>query len=517
MNETEAAPEGLSETVVRGVGLAGAGYALAQVLNLGFYLVLARLATPDDFGQYAAGALLVSIGLLFTESGMMAAIIHRRDRVDEAASTAVIATAVAGALFALFALAVSPLIGSLFHDSKVGAVAAAVSGLLFLRSLLVVPEALLARRMSFLRRVVIEPAGVVAFGVAAVIATANGLGVWGLVIGNYVQIATDVLLSWALVGWRPRLRDASVELWRELVGYGRHVVATTALLRAEDQVPVLLLGRFAGTAPLGQYRYANRISTTSLALVVQGASYVLFPALARISHQGPRFVDASLRCLRMMAAIGLPLGLVLLPLGVPAAVILFGDVWRDAGYAAMALAGFPAGSTLISFSAVVFKSAGRPDIMTRVHAVTLVAMTAAMVALLALLPFDLVGVAAGISIGAVVGGGYGLWRVGNVLDVSIADLVSQIAAPAAAAVEMAAAMVVVEFLVVHAADKATLPGLLLLGAEFLASAILYGGLLRMLGPATFKELRSMAARLRPRGGRGGAGDSEQIPEAVSTR
>jgi len=57
--------------------LAGAGYIFAQVITLGFYVALARLASPQDFGDLAAGTLLVNVGLLFSESGMLAALIHR--------------------------------------------------------------------------------------------------------------------------------------------------------------------------------------------------------------------------------------------------------------------------------------------------------------------------------------------------------------------------------------------------------------------------------------------------------
>lgn len=60
MVEPEIEPTNLSETVVRGVGLAGAGYVLAQAITLGFYLVLSRLATPSDFGEFAAGGLVVT-------------------------------------------------------------------------------------------------------------------------------------------------------------------------------------------------------------------------------------------------------------------------------------------------------------------------------------------------------------------------------------------------------------------------------------------------------------------------
>src|SRR5690348_14465382 len=119
MVEPEIEPTNLSDTVVRGAGLAGIGYILAQVITLGFYLALSRLATPDDFGEFAAGALVVSAGLVFAESGMMAALIHREDRIDEAASTAVVATIAGGLLLSLLALAFAPLLGHFFGDSTI--------------------------------------------------------------------------------------------------------------------------------------------------------------------------------------------------------------------------------------------------------------------------------------------------------------------------------------------------------------------------------------------------------------
>jgi O-antigen/teichoic acid export membrane protein len=87
---------GLGETVVRGISIAGGGYALSQAVTLGFYLALARLATPEDFGLYAAASVVLGVGFLFTDSGMLAALIHRRDRIEEAANTALISTVLAG-------------------------------------------------------------------------------------------------------------------------------------------------------------------------------------------------------------------------------------------------------------------------------------------------------------------------------------------------------------------------------------------------------------------------------------
>ncbi len=474
--------------MVRGAGLAGAGFVATQVLTLGSFLVLARLASPADFGDYAAGSLLVSIGVLFTDSGMMAALIHREDRIDEAASTALVATIVSGLLLSLLALAAAPLIGLIFQSSRVEAIAAASSGMLFVRSLLIVPQSLFQRRFSFLRRIIAEPFGAVVFGIVAIVLCAEGMGPWGLVIGYYVAAIADVILSWALLDWRPRLHQISYGMWRELASYGRYVLGAHTVMLGTQQLPVLLVGRFSGSAALGQYRYGERLATTPVSLVIQAGSYVIFPAFARITDNRERFRGAMLRSLRLMCVFSFPLVIMLVPLGVAAAVVLFGPVWREAGYATMVLAGEAVAGTVISFVSEVLKADGHPERLAKVHVVL---FTGSLVASLALLPLGLLGVCAGLSLGAIVASVYALGQVRSLNEVSFRDFAREIAAPLVAALAMAAVLTPLEFLVVEADSRGTALGLLLIIVEGLFGLALYAGAISLLARGTLGEMRDL--------------------------
>ena len=378
--------------------------------------------------------MLVGIGLLFTESGMLAALIQRRDRIGEAANTALVATLASGIAVSLLALAVAPLIGSFFRSDTVGAVAAAISGQLFLRSATVVPNAMLERRLAFLRRTIVEPLAAVAFAAAAIVAMSTGLGVWGLVIGNYVQIGIDAILTWALARWRPHPRLASLAMWRELVRFGRHVIAAGMVQRVGEQVDRVLVGRFVGTASLGQYQYALRLAMAPFEATLAVASHVLFPAFARISHDRERLNSAFLRSLRWVMVVAMPASLILFPLGEPLAVVLFGEVWRPAGEALMAMCFFGAGNSLLSICLEGAKAYGKPAVLARVHLVMMVTTAAAMIALL---PLGLDGVAAGLSVGAVVGGAYAAFSFSRTVEMPLGRIWSEVWAPGAAAVLMA--------------------------------------------------------------------------------
>jgi O-antigen/teichoic acid export membrane protein len=503
------AAEGLTGTVVRGTALAGIGYALSQILTLASYLVLARLVTPTEFGQFTAGLVLLALAQLYTDSGMLSALVYRRDRVNEAAATAVVATVLGGLIVSLILLALAPVIGWFFDSATITGVAAAASGLALLRATSVVPAALLQRRFSFLRRMIVEPAAVLAFGITGVVLTANGFGVWGLVLAQYASVLVNALLSWGLVRWRPQLRLASFAMWRELIAYGRHTIAATTVIRVGEEIPVLLLGRFTGAAALGQFRYGRRIASLPLAMLMAAASYVLFPAFARIATERARFHASVLRALRWMAILALAGGLIMIPLGEPLTTLAFGPVWADAGKAAMALGVFAAARGVTSLIVETLKADGRPDVVTRMNLVEVVVGSAAMVALL---PLGLVGVCIGISIGAVVRAAYAFRRAHRVVGLPLANMLGAIRAPLLAGLAMVAVLFPLEALVLHAGDRATAPGLLLLALEAALGLAIYAGILHLLIPGALAEFRGLLRRMRLRS-RPGDEASEQRRQA----
>ena len=468
-----------------GTGFTTAGFILSRLLTFVTYLVLARLAAPSVFGVFAAGSILLGAGSVFVESGMLAALIHRPDRFDEAMQTAFIATLAGGVGLTLTALAAAPLVGLLFSNREIGLVAAAMSGMLLLGACTVVPDALLQRRFSFLRRVMVDPLGVAVFGITSIGALASGMGVWGLVLATYASQVSQVAAAWAASGFRPEPRLASFRMWRELAGYGRHVLTGTGIDHVALAANTFVLGRFLSPSALGQYRYASRFGVLPQELSVNAASYVLLPAFSRISHEHERFERAVERSLRLLLAAVVPLSLLLVPLGRPLMVLLVGERWRPAGEALMALSLASAPSAAGSIAASALKGGGRPDALPRLHFVQAVLSIGLM---LALLPFGLVGVALGFALGMTLGNGYAVIRTVQTLRFDLRRVARVAWPPYLAAGAMIAVLLPLEQLVVHAERHGPVAGLLLLMLETLLGLTLYGALLAGCAPLTAREI-----------------------------
>jgi PST family polysaccharide transporter len=483
----------LSKTVARGAALAGSGFVLSKAISLITLLVLARLITPRDAGIFAAGSVLVGVGTLFVESGTTASLIQWRGDIGKAASTAVASTFLGGALFALLALAVSPLVGGYFHSGDTGHVAAAISGFLLLRALQIVPDALLQRRFAFVRRVAIDPLGTLAYGATAVILAANGAGFWSMVIGTYAALLAQVVASWSLVRWRPRLRQMSVATWRQMATFGRHVLAAEFIRNAGEQVDTVLLGRLAGAGPLGQYRYGGRMADVVTEAWVSVAAYVLFPAFARIADDAARLRDAYRRSLQVLCFFAVPLGLILIPLGQPVALLVLGHRWREAGHVMMALALYPAGMALMSLASEIYKAVGRPQLLTRVHTGRALLSVALLLPVAAL---GAVAIAVAVSAVALIAGLWAIYLAGREIGIPLREALAGIVPIATASLVMVDALLPLEHLVVRAGDRPVLAGFALLGAELLFGLGCYALTLRIVAPDLLGRIVSVARSVR---------------------
>ncbi|MGA9676951.1 MAG: oligosaccharide flippase family protein, partial [Mycobacterium sp.] len=212
---TEATAD-LTNVVKRGAGMAAIGLVIVQIVAVAQTLVLGRLLGPHEVGLFAAGTVLTGLTAVFAEHTLSHALIQRQHGIEDAANTVMVVSFVTGLLLALGNLVASPLMGALFHDSRVSLIAAANSGIILLHSCCSVPDALMQRTFQFKRRVIIDPAVGLTLASVSIVFAVFGYGAWALVIGTYASVATWVLLSWWLAKWHPFRGRFSFRIWREL-------------------------------------------------------------------------------------------------------------------------------------------------------------------------------------------------------------------------------------------------------------------------------------------------------------
>jgi O-antigen/teichoic acid export membrane protein len=485
----------LNNKLKRGAGMAAIAVVIAQIVTVAQTLVLGRLLGPQEVGIFAAGSVMMAYTAVFAQSTLTHALIQRKRDIEDAANTVLIVTCATGLLLALAVLAASPLIGALFHDSRVGMIAAANSGIILLHSCPSVPDALMQRTFQFKRRLIIGPAVSLTFASVSIVFAVFGYGAWAMVIGTYASTTTWVLLSWWMAKWRPFRGRFSFRIWREMAGFSLPLLIGGIAERSREVVEQVLVGRALGAAGLGQFRYGYRIASLPSLAVIGICGYVLFPAFSRISGDGIRFRQAFLRALGWIWLAVLPVGALLVAMGQPVVVLLLGEKWHDAGAAASAMAGIGLGSALYSVAGEAVKGAGRSRLLNWLTAI-FVGLGLPLIVLL--LPFGLVGVAVAISVTYLVVGFVSVVLARSVVGVSVRDTIACVMPSTVSALIALGVVMPLERFVVRSDRYPALLGLASIVAECVLFSIVYVGALRLISPTWYGSIRDVVVRVLAR-------------------
>jgi O-antigen/teichoic acid export membrane protein len=485
----------LSNVLKRGAGMAVIAVVIGQIVTVAQTLVLGRLLGPHEVGVFTAGSVMMAFVAVVAQSTLSQALIQREHDIEDAANTVLIVTFVTGLLLALAVLVASPLIGALFHDSRVGLIAAANSGIMVLHSCPSVPDALMQRSFQFKRRIFIGPAVALTFASVSIVFATFGYGAWAMVIGTYASTTTWVLLSWWMAKWRPFRGRFSFRIWRELAGFSLPLLIGGLAERSREVVEQLLVGRALGTAGLGQFRYGYRIALMPSQAVVGICGYVLFPGFSRISGDSIRFRQAFLRALGWIWMAALPVGALMVTVGQPVVVLLLGEKWRAAGAAASAMAGIGLGAALYSVAGEAVKGAGRSRLL---NWMTAIFVGLGMPLIVLLLPFGLVGVGVAISVTYLVVGFVSVVLARSVVGASVRDTIACVMPSTVSALIALGVVLPLEHFVARSERHPTLLGLASVIAECVLFSVVYIGALRLISPTWYGAIRDVVVRVLAR-------------------
>ncbi len=491
-DHVDSAPPVSAGLVRRGAGLATVGFLATQVIALATAVLIARLLTKDEIGAFFEGSIVAILGAAFAESGMLGAVIQRKDRLEEAANTALVATLASGFVLTLVALGLAPLIGWWFNSHEVTLVGLACAPLLLTRASAIIPDALLQRRFAFTRRLFVDPGLVLSYGIVAVILAVLDFGVWSLVIGTYASHVFLILSTWLFARWRPRPRLASFAMWRELASYGRHLLFGTAAMHLREGVTMFAIGRAFGESGVTNFNYGRRVAQLPQVANWSIAAYVLFPAFARIADDAQRLRGAFLRAYRWLWLIAPAIGGLFLALGEPIMRVLLGDEWTEAGLILAAMAGIGIGEVIISIVVETGKAAGWSAIVSRLAMINVISGIGL---LFVFLPFGIVAAAASVSVSSLIVAGGALFWIARVVDISKREIARETTPGLVAALGATAATWALDRGVVEASYQGFLLDLGGLAVDAAAFSVVYLALLGVLAPARLRDIRRAAGAL----------------------
>lgn len=363
----------LGQKAVRGgfwvMGSTGVGRMLGMVQTI----ILVRLLVPEDFGIMRVAGFLLAAMMTFTETGMSAAVIQRKDIDDATLDTAWTIQIVREMILFAAVFLVAPW-AARFYENPVICPILRVVGLRFLIGAFDnIGVALLRKELDFRRHELFEVTITVVSMVVTVVAAFILRSVWALAIGQVAFACARLAGSYVVHPYRPRVAfhwSRAVSLIR----FGKHLLALSIVVFLKTQLDGAILGKMLGMEALGFYALAYALSNLPATWLITTTSGVTFSAYSKLQDDRRRLGRAFLRVLSINSVISVPAAAGLFVLAPEIVNVVYGAKYAPMIPAFRVLCFFGLLRSLAMMASPVFKGIGKPYLVTYVMAGNVVVM-----------------------------------------------------------------------------------------------------------------------------------------------
>lgn len=300
------------------------------VIQMASTVVLARLLTPEDFGLVtmvtAFSLLLFNVGF----NGFTEAIIQKEHLRPQQVSTVFwIGLALSTALAVLFA-ASSPLLAWFYKEPRVIPITIAMSGGFVFSALATEHLALIMRNMEFSKIMVNELVSALISVIIAIWMAIKGFGYWAIVARQLTLPVLGAAIAWIQCPWRPGRPVKDPEI-RPMVSYALHTFGNFTTTYFGQNIDKILLGWRWGSAELGVYERAYRLSIMPVDQIPVPLGNVALSALSRLRDDPDRYRAYFLKALSFLSLSGMLLSAVMTVAGRDIILLLLGPQWVRSG------------------------------------------------------------------------------------------------------------------------------------------------------------------------------------------
>lgn len=313
-----------SRHLVRGALWMVAARWSTRFIGLFNVIILARLLAPSDFGVIAIA--LIVIGLLETMAyaGVDLALMRAGADSEDHYNTAWTIQLIQGAGISLALLLTTPFAASFFSEPRVTAVLQVLAIRPLLSSLQNIGTVNFRKNLDFSKDFQFSLyAKLLNFGVL-VSAAFYFRNYWALVIGMTSSALIDVILSYVMHPYRPRLcLKKSKEIW----GFSMWLIVSRVGSFLNRKTDEFVVGNVLGATKMGGYHVANELATMPTAELVMPLRRAVFPTLAKVATHPDEFQKLFLLSFSAISVLSFSIGFGLMSVAPELVPVVLGEKW----------------------------------------------------------------------------------------------------------------------------------------------------------------------------------------------
>ena len=317
--------------------------------------ILARILTPEQFGNYGIALLVLGFLEVLTETGINIFLIQEEGDTKTFLNSAWVVSILRGLLISLVILGSIPFVVRFFNVPSVSGLLYITAGIAVVRGFINPIEVELQKKLLFTREFFYR-----GFLYLTDVGVAVGLGftthsesamLWGML----AAAITQVFLSFVLFKDRPKFRIEKAKV-RRVINSGKWVTGAGIFSYLFQHLDDVVVGKVAGTGSLGLYQQAYGISTLPVTEIGNIFNKVTFPVYVKIGGDRLRLKKAFMKTMAVIALLASVFALILLVFSRQIILVFLGEKWLAIEPVLKILAVFGALKSVLNFTYSLFLS-----------------------------------------------------------------------------------------------------------------------------------------------------------------
>lgn len=299
---------------------------LAQLVTFVVSVVLARLLTPEDYGNVALLMVFIDLANVFVVHGFSSALVQKKDADNgDFSSVFYFSICVTLILYSVFFIC-APALGKIFNSPELPDLFRVLAIRIPLSGINSVQNAYVQRNMLFKRFFYATLGGTIGSAVLGIYLAYSGFGAWALIAQYLGNAFCDTLILWLTVKWRPD-KTFSWKKLKNLLDFGWKMLGSQLIHVIYNRLSTFVIGTLYTASELAYYEQGSKIPGVVETNIDTTINSVLFPAMSKEQDNLEKMRVMVRKSISMSATFVWPLMVGLMILSEKTVSLVYTDKW----------------------------------------------------------------------------------------------------------------------------------------------------------------------------------------------
>jgi O-antigen/teichoic acid export membrane protein len=351
----------VNEVLLSGSFWTTVGEVVVNGLTLVTGIIAARVLPKRDFGLMGTALLALSVLDSLSNTGFDAALIQKKEKVEEYLDIAWTWLLVRGGFITLALCAAAPFISAWYGEAELLPLIMLCSLQAIILGAHNIGPIHFTRNLEFKTLFIIKVVHILLKLLLYIPAIFYFRNVWALVVGHLGGAAVGIIVSYVAHPYRPKLAWDWKRL-KELISYGKWITGLAVIGYVIAKGDDVFVSKYLGMAALAVYQLSYDVSNMPTINITHVIGRIGFPTYARLQDDKPQLRATFIKMMRVTLMISGPVSVFVWVSAPDLVNHILGSKWAEAVplIRILVISGF-----IRSFAALagpIFQATGRPDL-----------------------------------------------------------------------------------------------------------------------------------------------------------